>query len=280
MGTAAYWDDRVSRNGHTGWSDWLIYEFDQLAREKAIRGVLSKIGANRRNAKAIDLGTGTGDFARMLAGTYSEVVAVDISERVLEIARRINGGTKNIRFVHPDALSTEDTRDADLVLSVTVLNHIMDDAVLHATIENLRKGLAADGYFIALEYCAPKTAAGSSYQRCMKFEEWKTLFSRCGLALRDCYGFYHPNLDRCRSFDRYAESFIVRLLRRAGRSPLTSRALRLAASFYQLGREDFLWPSKPTDTLRVMVFKKLPHAAETAGSSPITSDDARAEQVV
>ena len=83
MSTAQYWDDRALRHGHTGWSDWLIYEFDQLAREKAIRGVLSKIGANRRKAKAIDLGTGTGDFARVLAGTYSEVVAVSAHENVV-----------------------------------------------------------------------------------------------------------------------------------------------------------------------------------------------------
>jgi len=268
MSTAQYWDDRALRQGHTGWSDWLIYEFDQLAREKAIRGVLSKIGANRRKAKAIDLGTGTGDFARVLAGTYSEVVAVDISEKVLEIARRINARTKNIRFVHPDALSQEDTRDADLVLSVTVLNHIMDDAALQATIESLGKGLSADGYFIAFEYCASKAAAVSSYQRNMTFEEWRTLFARCGLSLHDCYGFYHPNLDRCRSFDRYSGSFIVRLLRRVGRSPLSARALRLAAAFFQFGREDYFWRGKPTDTLRVMVFRKSPQAGEAIASAP------------
>ena len=268
MSTAQYWDDRALRHGHTGWSDWLIYEFDQLAREKAIRGVLSKIGATRRKTKAIDLGTGTGDFARVLAGTYSQVVAVDISEKVLEIARRISVRAKNIRFVHPDALSTEDTQDADLVLSVTVLNHIMDDATLHATIERLGGSLAADGYFIALEYCASKPALGNSYQRSLTFEEWKTIFAGCGLTLHDCYGFYHPNLDRCRSFDRYRESFIVRLLRRVGRSPMSARALRLAAAFFQLGREDYFWRARPTDTLRVMVFRKSTQALPSTASSP------------
>jgi SAM-dependent methyltransferase len=193
----------------------------------------------------------------MLSRKYEHVVAVDISGKVLEIARRRHARHRNITFLHADTECELPVEAVDFILTVTVLNHIMDDASLRATMEHLAGVLAPGGRFVALESCGTTPAATrSSYQRNHTHGEWKTMFEHCGLVLEDCFGFYHPTADRCRTFDRYSRSLPVRLLRRMGPSRMTTRVLGAVATLYLLGQRDYFWPARPTDALRLMVFRK------------------------
>ncbi|HEX6003538.1 MAG TPA: class I SAM-dependent methyltransferase [Burkholderiales bacterium] len=255
MPDAGYWDARATHYGHTGWSDWVIYRFDQFARLAAVRAALETLDP-ARNGRAVDYGTGTGDFARMLSRRYEQVVAVDISGKVLEIARKRHAQRRNITFLHTDTERELPTEPVDFVLTVTVLNHIMDDDSLRATMEHLAGILAPGGCFVALESCLVETAPRSSYQRNLSQVEWKAMFERCGLVLENCFGFYHPTADRCRTFERYSRSFLVRLLRRMGPSRATARALGAVAALYLLGRRDYFWRPRSTDALRLMIFRK------------------------
>ena len=256
MPDAGYWDARATLHGHTGWSDWVIYRFDQFARLAAIRTVLDAL-APAYSGRAVDYGTGSGDFARMLSRRYEQVFAVDISRKVLEIARKRHARRANITFLHADAERELPTEAVDFVLTVTVLNHIMDDASLRETMERLAGALAPGGRFVALEGCDQGgTPRRSTYQRNHTHGEWKAMFECCGLVLEDSFGFYHPMADRCRTFDRYSRSFAVRLLRRMGPSRVTARALGAVAMLHLLGRRDYFWRAKPTDALRLMIFRK------------------------
>ena len=219
-----------------------------------------------RGGRALDYGTGSGDFARMLSTRYEQVVAIDISGKVLEIARRRHARLSNVKFLHADAGHALPNEPVDFVLTVTVLNHIMDDASLRATMEHLAGILTPGGCFVALENCAAGEAARSGYQRSQTYDEWKTMFERCGLTLEDCFGFYHPAADRCRTFDRYSRSLPVRLLRRLGPSETTARALGAVAALYLLGQRDYFWRARPTDALRLMIFRKPAVAGKSAGA--------------
>ena len=267
MPDAGYWDVRATRYGHTGWSDWVIYPFDQCARLAAMRAVTGVLVPGR-NGRALDYGSGTGDFALMLSKRYQHVMGIDISSKVLEIARKRYARRRNITFLHADAELGLSAAPVDFVLTVTVLNHIMDDSSLRATIEHLTGILAPGGCFVALESCtAVKSETRSNYQRNHTHDEWKAMFERCGLVLEDCFGFYHPTADRCQTFDRYARSLPVRLLRRIGHTPVTARALGAVAALYLLGRRDYFWRAKPTDALRLMIFRKP--AASRLHSAPV-----------
>jgi len=267
---AEYWNSRATRHGHTGWSDWVIYRFDQFARLAAMRAVLESLKPPR-NGRAVDYGTGTGDFACMLSRRYEQVVAIDISGKVLDIARKRHVRRTNVTFLHADAERGSPTEPVDLVLTVTVLNHIMDDASLRATMEHLADVLKPGGCFVALESCVEtETARHSTYQRNHTHGEWETMFERCGLVLEHCFGFYHPTVNRCRTFDRYSRSLWVRLLRRMGPSQVTARVLGALAALYLLGRRDYFWSARPTDALRLMIFRKPEAACASAkkGESP------------
>ena len=84
-----------------------------------LRGVL----VGRHGASALDLGCGTGRVAGLLAAQYDQVLAVDLSEQMLGVARS--------RRSHPRVTyALDDLSDVtgryDLVVSVMVLHHVPD----------------------------------------------------------------------------------------------------------------------------------------------------------
>src|SRR5690242_11690456 len=126
MADAKYWDDRARRYGHTGWADPVVYAFDQAARLAAVERVLAS--ATVRRGLALDFGSGSGDFARLLAKHFAKVLAFDISPVVTTRAQRKYGSIGNIEFCHAESVKNLALEDGslDLILSVTVLGHILD----------------------------------------------------------------------------------------------------------------------------------------------------------
>lgn len=57
-----------------------------------------------RPEKALDVATGTGMFAQLLAPFVSEVVAIDVDEGMLEIARKESDSTCGLTFEHANML--------------------------------------------------------------------------------------------------------------------------------------------------------------------------------
>jgi SAM-dependent methyltransferase len=80
-----------------------------------------------RAERAADLGCGTGQHAALLADRYADVLAVDVSEPMLEIARR-KRHRQNIRYQHRDLTEVTPARDGtfDLVLTAHTLHHVPD----------------------------------------------------------------------------------------------------------------------------------------------------------
>jgi ubiquinone/menaquinone biosynthesis C-methylase UbiE len=92
-----------------------------------------------------DLGCGEGHLARYLAGQGGQVVGVDISIALLQLARARSG--RDVRFVQDAAQQLRTLPDGafDLVVSNLALMDIPDLAATYAAVQRV---LRADGRFV------------------------------------------------------------------------------------------------------------------------------------
>jgi len=256
-----FWNKRVLKSGHTGWNSPVTYAYDQLARFKAITKVLD--GLPMKTGRALDFGAGVGDFAALLARRFSHVLAFDISDLATQEATRRYGHLPNIEFTCADSILSVPIPEAslDLVLSVTVLGHLVKEEELITTLAYLRSRLCPEGCLVALEYTPEEVKPPTEYLRSRSFEQWESLLAQSGLAVRRTYGFYHPSEARCPSYDKYSRSPAVRLLRRLQFWMPFDRFFRRCARAALRDADDFLWDGKPDDVMKIMIACPSPKGA-------------------
>lgn len=79
--------------------------------------------------RALDVGCGTGRFARQLAQRVAQVDAIDRSAEALALARERSAGIDNIRFVDADLFDFEvDASGYDFISLIAVIHHMDFDA--------------------------------------------------------------------------------------------------------------------------------------------------------
>lgn len=88
----------------------------------------------------LELGCGTGMFTRPLAASGARIVAVDVAEKLVEVARREVGG--DVEFLVGDLMdpATLAGRTFDAFYCVSVLHHLDVDRVLPILARHLRPG--------------------------------------------------------------------------------------------------------------------------------------------
>jgi SAM-dependent methyltransferase len=89
-------------------------------------------------ARALDVGCGTGHFARRLAARCDQVLAIDLSPNMIEVAQR--RALPNLEFRVADVLREELPRELDLVVSITALHHLPFEETLQKLAAALRPG--------------------------------------------------------------------------------------------------------------------------------------------
>jgi trans-aconitate methyltransferase len=110
--------------------------------------------------RAVDLGCGSGRWTGLLLDRYSEVLAVDIADREIRMARTTYPAA---RFHTRDLLEVTPDTDGlfDLVLSVNTVHHLRDhDRVL----PHLRSLVAPGGTVIVVDITDPGGWATLDYQ--------------------------------------------------------------------------------------------------------------------
>ncbi|MFA6097236.1 MAG: class I SAM-dependent methyltransferase [Candidatus Paceibacterota bacterium] len=255
-----FWDNRVDKYGHTGWSDSSIYAYDQQARLMAVEKILQLMALN--GSIALDFGTGVGDFADLLSRYFNKVVAFDVSESVIVKAKKRYGRVKNIQFFSGGSIENVpvSNKALDLVLSVTVLDHIIDDSELARTIKHFQGILKDNGTLIIFEYALDHKKQKTQYQRFMELEEWRSMFLESGFSLNKYYNFYHPIEHPCDSYLSYRNSFLVKALNMFSKytaSHLASGYLNELARRYLKGKRDFLIEdNKESSPIKIMIFKR------------------------
>jgi SAM-dependent methyltransferase len=101
-----------------------------------LRRLPSRIG------RALDVGCGAGFTARALARGSDEVLAIDLSPKMIELARQRSDGIANLKFEIADVMAIDlPSESFDCIVSVSTLHHLpMEQALLR-----LRDALAPGG---------------------------------------------------------------------------------------------------------------------------------------
>ena len=250
-----FWDDRARQFGHTGWSDPFIYNFDQTARLQSLSSILA--GTSLQTHLALDFGCGTGDFANMLAGHFDRVIGFDISPEVARLAEK-RSRRRNVQFVAGPGIEALQLPDhsLDLVISVTVLQHILEPAVLLKTLRAIAGKLKPGGVFVCLESTPLQESQPSAYVFFRTKDQWESSFKAAGLPVECRYGFYHPTDAPSASFTRYYSGGIGRRLRRKARYILVRQVYSAFGKFCVRAASDCHWEGRPDDLMSIYVCRK------------------------
>lgn len=251
-----FWNNRVRNFGHTGWADYSIYAFDQPARLKSIRKLLSLHHIKGDNA--FDFGCGTGDFSLLLSEFFNNVKGYDISAEAVKIARqKSKTGTTQFYTGIPILQMPVDDGVLDLVLCITVLDHITDDNELDQTLFYFRRKLAKHGILIALEYAPIREMdEKNNYQRFDLYENWKERFASCGFTIIREYGFSQPQTSPATSYIKYINNPALRLWQKLGRFSFARKKIGSIANRMVEASDDFFYEPSDKDILKIFLLKK------------------------
>jgi 2-polyprenyl-3-methyl-5-hydroxy-6-metoxy-1,4-benzoquinol methylase len=141
----------------------------------------------------LDVGCGVGRWSRRLAARGARVTGVDLSPTMIAEAKERAAGeglAHLCRFEAQDLSELEAGATFDLVLGVTVLQHILDPGALHAAVVRMARHLKPGGRMVLLEAAPTRQArhCDSSIFRARPRSEYLALFAKCGLELRALSG--------------------------------------------------------------------------------------------
>jgi SAM-dependent methyltransferase len=109
-----------------------------------------------RCGQALDLGCGTGEFARVLAGRAERVLGLDLSPRMIEVALARSRGHRALDFQVADAMTWDwPAHRFDCIASIATLHHLPMDTL----VPKLRRALTERGVLLVLDLYRTAEAA-------------------------------------------------------------------------------------------------------------------------
>ena len=102
-------------------------------REKMQENILQNLPKDLNGLRIFDAGCGTGNLSRLLGDRGAEVVGVDISEGLIEIAKSRNSENKNLRFFAGD-MNEPSFGYFDYIIAM--------DSLIHYNAEDMVKSLS------------------------------------------------------------------------------------------------------------------------------------------
>jgi ubiquinone/menaquinone biosynthesis C-methylase UbiE len=107
---------------------WNVEEFLETGRTDVAAAMawLDRLGLRSRWDRVLDFGCGAGRLSQALAGEAREVVGLDVSRPMLDVARRLDRSDGTCRFVLNETadLAAFPSQSFDLVYSALVLQHL------------------------------------------------------------------------------------------------------------------------------------------------------------
>ncbi|MGW1428107.1 class I SAM-dependent methyltransferase [Streptomyces sp. NPDC002431] len=125
--------------------DRFARDYDRFVSLLPGRNTAWLLGLGLKGERALDAGCGPGHAVEALSGHFREVVGLDLSAPLIEIARTTRA-RPHTHYIVADLLALEDADGFDLVYSHTMLHHLKD---CRAGLEHL-KSLARPGATVAL----------------------------------------------------------------------------------------------------------------------------------
>lgn len=201
------WKDRLQEYGHTGWSDPFIYVYDQLERLKTVSDSIDKADINP--VKALDFGCGTGDFTRMLIKKGFRVDGHDpyVNPKIKD---------QQFTYISDDEFANGQPEKYGLIISITVLAHILDRKDIISVLEQMRKQIVSNGKLFILEYAideGQEFVNRSKIQVIRKSVEWKELFKLTGWEIENIEPISYPIGSPSQGYLHFNKQFLVRGLK-------------------------------------------------------------------
>jgi 2-polyprenyl-3-methyl-5-hydroxy-6-metoxy-1,4-benzoquinol methylase len=193
-----YWEDRAQRfaaqgSGLAAVCSYGMPEFYNLmihcSQYLALRPWLDIAPGTR----VLDVGCGVGRWSTLLAERGAVVTGMDLSPTMIARATQ-RASTKGLddrcRFLVQDLAQLDAGETFDLILGVTVLQHILDSQALHSAVHRMAEHLAPGGCMVLLE-AAPTNIAqhcDTTVFRARPRHAYLNLFSQAGLQVRTISG--------------------------------------------------------------------------------------------
>ena len=149
-----FWDERADEDAFYFVDSRLEYGKPDLdafwaGGEVDLRRFLDAIEATvEPTDDVVEIGCGVGRLTRGLARDAATVRAIDISERMLELAREHNPALPNVEWIHGDGATLGGVEDAsaDVVVSHVVFQHIADPQVTLRYVRDIGRVLRPGGW--------------------------------------------------------------------------------------------------------------------------------------
>ena len=193
-----YWEERAQRFASEGEGLAAVCSYGMPELYNRVIDLCQRLALRHwldvpAETRVLDVGCGVGRWSRRLAARGAQVTGIDLSPTMIAEARRraqADGIAGRCRFATQNLADLDAGAPFDLVLGVTVLQHILEPAALHAALARMTQHLAPGGRMVLLE-AAPTRASShcdSSIFRARRRLEYLALFAQAGLELRAITG--------------------------------------------------------------------------------------------
>jgi ubiquinone/menaquinone biosynthesis C-methylase UbiE len=151
---ARFWDRRAEEDPFYFIDSRIAYREPDLAKfwangEQDLDALLSTLGESLGPGDhVVEVGCGIGRLTRAISSRAASVQAVDVSERMLELAREYNGSLANVEWLQGDGatLAGIESESADACISHVVFQHIPDPQITLSYVREIGRVLRPGGW--------------------------------------------------------------------------------------------------------------------------------------
>lgn len=151
-------------------------------------GICASVADVKTNTPQIlDIGAGTGLLSNFILNRYPEarITLIDISEKMLEMARQRFDGNKNIKYVVGDYTKISLSEEFDMVVSALSIHHLEDDDKKEL-FKKCYSILKPNGIFINADQVIGETPYIDSLNK----RKWKDSIEKSGLPKEEIISAY------------------------------------------------------------------------------------------
>jgi len=155
-GAQEFWDDRADEDAFFFVDNRLTYGAPDLDRfwaegERDLATLLDIAGRSiEPGDEAVEIGCGVGRLTRVIARSAASVRALDMSPRMIELAREHNSGLTQVEWIvgNGSSLAGVDDASADVCVSHVVFQHIPDPDVTLGYVRDIGRVLRPGGWAV------------------------------------------------------------------------------------------------------------------------------------
>lgn len=195
---AEYWEDRARRyavegDGLAAVCSYGMPRFYNRLIHFCQRRALEPWLKTAPGMRVLDVGCGIGRWSRLLAARGARVTGVDLSPTMIAEAQRraaASGLAGRCRFIVQDSAALEIAGSFDLILCVTMLQHLPDVSAMHTALRRMALHLAPHGRLVLLEAAPARiaTRCDTPVFAARHRAVYLRLFRECGLEVRALSG--------------------------------------------------------------------------------------------